>query len=313
MFGNVLLWKQAKWATILVLGTVVVFGGVQGTNIQAQTSQVTIFVAIDDFAPKGRVARVDLSFLGTFPVITGLGLPRDLVCGPDGRLYTVDRKNNRGRVIRANQDGSDVTDLNIGQTKGLGTTSAVVTARALAFDPSGNLYVATDENIIWRLLGADPANGAEPVAEISFSAQGMAILTHGPFAGDLLVVDDQRVVRLAAPNFSEKSNFITFSGGGDLAGVAVNPEGDVFVTNWGGGSVVHLSPSGDLIGEFLGITHPNQITFDSVGNFYLTNQVFFSSGRTTGGILLGKVGSGRGTVTTSIRTASAKGIAVCDS
>jgi len=294
------------------------FGVVQKNDTQAQTSNITIFVSIDDAAPKGRVSRVDLSFLGTFPVITGLGYPVDLVCGPDSRLYTVDRKNNRGRVIRANQDGSEVTDLNIGQPKGLGTTSAVVTARALAFDPLGNLYVATDENIIWRLPGADPSNGAEPIAEISFRTRGIAILTRGLFAGDLLVVDDKRVVRLTAPNFSQKSDFITLKsaegGEGDLfAGVTVGPEGDVFVTNWRGGSIAHFSPSGDFEGEFLGITRPNRMTFDSKGNFYLTNQVFFSSGRTTGGILLGSVStSGTGTVTTAIRTDRALGIAVCE-
>jgi len=266
-----------------------------------QNQTIQLFSTIQDPSPQGRVVRVDLSFLGTFPLLTNLDFPEDILCDLNGTLFVTNP--GKRELISMSVNGSNMLRVPMANTPD-----------ALAVDGRGDLYVGTRAGTLFVFAGGNLAVDPEFLGEIALVPDVFAFLTHGPFAGDLLALNNDfgSIVRISLPDLSE-TPFITLGSAGAsatdrLVGMAVNPEGNVFVSNFDGGEILEFNPDGTLVGTYLSAKNPNQLAFDASGTLYFTNQIFFSNGETRGGIL---IAAPDGTVTTSIRTDGSRGIAVC--
>lgn len=277
-----------------------------GIPLQTQAFQpptIQLFSTIQDPSPQGQVVRVDLSFLGTFPVLGNLDFPDDVLCHPNGTLFVT----NIGprEMISMNSNGGSVFRRTMANTPD-----------ALAIDVSGDLFVGTRAGTIFVFPGGDLAADPDFLGEISFVPDVFAFLTTGPFAGDLLALNNnfRSIMRISLSDLSE-TPFITLnsanvSNNDRFVGMTIHPDGHVFVANFDAGEILEFNDDGTLVGTYLSAQFPNQLVFDSSGTLYFTNQVFLSGGQTRGGIL---IAAPDGTVTTSIRTDGSRGIAVCES
>lgn len=306
-----------------VLGSAVTFS----SSLQPPPGEGTVYVTQVEAAPNGAILKpLDLG-RGLFsPIVRGLSFPTALLCGPDGRLYVNDLWAERGglllhRIWRFNPDGS-------GQTPVAEWASGELRPGAMAFSPNGDLYFGTLSTEagrltggIWRIPGALHADRAfnppepvlppeaftpPPAATAGAVAEPYAFLTAGPFAGDLLIIDDPftfgrlgggenpgaRVLRAPAPDFTAVEEFIPFhrdletEGPFSAAGLAVTDQGDVLVTDIDNGKVLRYGPDGAFQGVFAQVEDPNQIAIGPDDLVYVTNVTFPGGGAVRGGLFI---------------------------
>jgi sugar lactone lactonase YvrE len=254
---------------IVIIGGIGI--GIVGT-VQSSTPTVADVAFFSDFL-KGSVFRVDLSdpLLLAYPVANGLKNPEDGVCGPDGKIYFADSA--ADTIIRFRSDGSEREIVMNGK---------VHSPEGPSFDSNGDLFFTTRGNEagqryfthtgVYRIKKGDPANAPESVIPaFTQFAEGTVFLSKGPFAGDILVVDEMnnKVVRSSPPSFGKVVDFITTS----LAsprGIALDSSGDVFVSNNETGTVIRFDPDGTPKGTYTsGFNSPWHLEFDSADNLFL--------------------------------------------
>ena len=119
--------------------------------------------------------------------------------------------------------------------------------------------------------------GENVVAPFSGWGEGTVFLTKGLFAGNLLAVDSTggRVVRIAPPAIAGLYGPPqTFIGGlSSPIGIAVNSEGSVFVTEFGG-RIRRFNSVGQMGITFVdGLGLPFFIEFDGADNLYVVENV----------------------------------------
>lgn len=307
----------------------------QGVQPQAhgQTSAVHVYLTKMKSAPLGAVVRFERSLLMFPPVVTGLNYPRIVVCGPDGKLYVTEGE----RILRFNQDDSERTVV---------MDKAGLWPDSIVFAPNGDLYFGTismrhreSSQGVWRIqgvIGADqfpdpeqvlpPSLFLPPTSDTYYNVRPYAFLTTGPFEGDLLIIDGPnthdlpggQVLRAVAPDYSSvivfippqldpqtQKPFLPFS-------LALNSEGDVFVTDFTNGKVLRFGPDGTPQGTFakIGVAYANQIAISSSNTAYVTNYVVHGSSNEGGLAIIKPDGSIEASISVGTRL---RGVTVCES
>jgi sugar lactone lactonase YvrE len=194
-------------------------------------------------------------------------LPQALAIDAQGRLYIADEQYNRVRRIEA--DGALYTVVGNGRyelgAEGIAAmASGLYVPASLSFSPDGQLYMVDLGNRRVRVVGVDGALRTvldAAVAEISRAAQPFA-----PYdvcvglAGEIYVADrgnnaiwrrdaQGRVTRFAgagARGFAGDGGQARDALLADPRGVAVGPDGSVFIADYGNGRVRRVEPNGQI-------------------------------------------------------------------
>ncbi len=192
---------------------------------------------------------------------SGLTSAEGLACGPDRRLYLAQSGVFGGpmRILRLDQNGQNQsTVVYFNKVPGLAAGGGPI---GLSFGPQtgGALFFSTTlahgrpNTGVWNESASGTVQSLLPFQPNGESNGGGAttFLTIGPFAGNLLAVDqaNKKVVR-AAPPFSTAQagiDFITNLTG--PVGLAVNQAGNFFVSNTDG-TILQFEPDGTPLGLF---------------------------------------------------------------
>jgi hypothetical protein len=287
-----------------------------GAGMQPMPGKGIVYVTKFVPAPNGAILKVLDFGLGLFtPIASGLGSPLTVLCGPDRRLYTTESIQERNswfrRILRFNQDGSGRTV--VGQWP-----RTELNAGALVFASNGDLYFGTSSveatgptQGIWRIPGALQADQQFtppqrvlspenlPVLKNWTIASPYAFLSAGPFQGDLLITVNPdwagtpggRVLRAPKPDFNTVVEFISAFDDAETGkpflpfGLAVNSQGDVFVSDFTNGKVLRYGPDGTPKGVLAKIEWANQVAVGPDDFIYVTNYVG-GAGYSRGGVFV---------------------------
>jgi streptogramin lyase len=191
----------------------------------------------------------------------------DLVVDPAGTAYVFDYENDR-MVKLANGSGA--------QTE-VGVPSLGLHGRVVAVDTAGNLYDVEGG-------GVDTGGGCCVPVQVVKLAAGTNTRTVLPFtglfgpdnaavdaAGDVFIVDDNRVLKLAAG--SNAQVVLPFTGLKGIVDVAVEKTGNVYVTDAGTDRVVELAAGSttQTVVPIAGLYHPIGVGVDTSGNVYVVD------------------------------------------
>lgn len=286
--------KDNKWSRFWLVGVLVisaavgVLGGAGALGSGAQTSpgQDSVYLTRWQPAPDGAIIKLLDPQLGIFQtVVTGLDRPAFVLCGPDRHLYVTGPflrgTNLPGSILRFNQDGSGRAPIT--QQIGLAPTT-------IAFAPNGDLYFGTIDQGMWRISDAlkankvfNPPQQVLPNSKFRAITQPYAFITAGPFQGDLLVVDSPHdaipgghVLRAIHPNFTSVKEFIPPHVDSETRApfvpfsLAINSQGDIFVTDFENNKILHYGPDGTFKGVFAKVMTPHEISVGSDDLVYVT-------------------------------------------
>lgn len=306
---------------------------------QARVGVDTVYLTKPAASPDGAIVTpFDLSLSLYRTVLRNLSFPETILCGADGRLYftqtfapesvggaasilihqqqrIVEKPESLTyhQLMRTHQDGSSQAALVEWDSLTLQPSSLVLTAQ-------GDLYLGTTSQDgqptqgLWRIANAFQQNGPQlgfpqllipaerfqpPLEPVSYSVRPQAMLTAGPFAGDLLIIDAPvpslvpggRVLRARAPAYTDVFLFIQPHMDPQMqhpfkpAGLALTLEGDVLVTDFANDKVVRFGSDGEPLGIFAALKSPNQIAVGSDGLVYVTN-LEFRGVNVTGGLFI---------------------------
>jgi len=224
----------------------------------------------------GSITKIDSGTLEIETIGSGFVSPEDMTADADGRLFIVesDFATGTSKIERINPDGTGRVVID----------AAICGPEGPTFSDEGHLYVNTrqfpcEHSGIWRIRRGEPGGRVTNVVPaFSDFGEGTAFLTAGPFAGDLIAVGSiieggftvaAILVRSKPPSFGDAVLFVDLTGDVPV-GLAVNSEGDVFVTSVFEGTVLRYSPSGVSKGVFAsGLAMPHFIEFDAADNLYI--------------------------------------------
>jgi hypothetical protein len=187
----------------------------------------------------------------------------------------------------------------------------------MVFAPNGDLYFGSvsvrygePTKGIWRIpaeaLGAEsgpchaeqvlPGRLFPAVVGNKISFGPYAFLTKGPYAGDLLIVYDGdyygktvaggRIFRAIRPGYRSIIDFVVSHPPFSPAGLAVNPEGDVFISDFGKGTILQYDSNGHFQRKYASLKNANQIAIGFDGTVYVTNATFDKNGMVEGGLFV---------------------------
>jgi len=288
---------------VFVFGSLLALGllsGGWGPNAADAVAQFSarVFATIAEHAPDGRVVEVDFQLLGVRTIARGFDVPAGLLCTPDGYLYVADVYKQAIWQLDPRTGRKELLVQGKSPPPGLNFAPNFMT-----FDSTGNLIITTRSLFRPRLNtgtfigllrfrpGSRPYEAEQLLPAGAFPnanfLRNPVFLTSGPYAGDLLVLafdardregTTSHVVRIPAPTFDRVEEFIPAGDHGlsRMAGIAVNPEGDVFVADFDNRRILQYAPDGTYLGVLttLSTSYPNQIAFDSSGTMYVTATVF---------------------------------------
>jgi mucin-19 len=224
---------------------------------------------------------------------TSFNLPYGITNNSVGFLYITDYSNYAIRKIGTNQ-----LPLNLGVVT---THYAFSSPSGITVDPQKNLYIASGDNIIYKMTAAGVVTGVgsgqngfqDGNSDIArfWNPQGVAI----DFLGNIYVADttNHRIRKISAgvvSTFAGSGNAQSFDGTGTNArfwnptGVAVDSARNVYVVESGSHRIRKITPEGvvtTLAGNTVGyqdgtgtnalFNTPFGITIDSLGNLYVAD------------------------------------------
>ncbi len=244
--------------------------------------------AIRKITPDGRVSTFAGSTSGyadgqgvTALFGPGLGIAIDA----NDNIYLADAYNRKIRKITPDGYVSTLAGSTSGYRDGWGADAQFTLPRGIAADAMGNVYVGDDKNNKIRRITPD--------GEVTTLAQGAAIEFTQPrslsvdASGNVYVLDGIRMkkitpdgnVLLMAANMkfepaANEDNRAKFAGSG---GIAVDSDGNLYVTNTTEKTLVKISPEGHVstvaennAAHWIG--RPNSVAIGANGNFYLADE-----------------------------------------
>jgi streptogramin lyase len=191
----------------------------------------------------------------------------DLVVDPAGVAYVFDYAHDR--MVKLASGSGTQTEVAV---PGLGMHGRVV-----AVDTAGNLYDVEGGGVI-------AGGGCCAAVQVVKLAAGTNTRTVLPFtglfgpdnaavdaAGDVFIVDDNRVLKLAAG--SATHTVLPFTGLKGIVDVAVDKAGNVYVTDAGADRVVELAAGSvtQTVVPIAGLYHPVGVGVDTAGNVYVVD------------------------------------------
>jgi sugar lactone lactonase YvrE len=177
----------------------------------------------------------------------------------------------RGADVNIDTSGNPAL---VGASRSLGTTaSATLTGVngpfALAFDSSGNLYVANYANGVGTTLSKFAPASTTPTATLTGLNQPRGLAFDS--IGNLYVANQgSTTVSEFAPGGTTPS--LTLTGLNLPTALAFDSNGNLFVGNSGNGTVSKFAPgSTTATATLTGLSNPQSLAFDSSGNLYVAN------------------------------------------
>jgi hypothetical protein len=282
---------------IMALTSITLDGGILNGRALARNGAVTIAAqetvtaipctcnVIVSSSSAGTVTNISLPMpYGSGPTVettiaTGLTSAEGLACGPNRLLYLSQSGVFGGpmQIVRLDQSGRNKTTIvDFSEIPGLAGSGGPA---GLTFNPSerGELFFGTtlaqglSNTGVWNesSLGPDQVILPFPPNGNANGAGATIFLTAGPFAGNLLAVDEANaiVVRIPPPFSTAQAgiDFITTNLTSPV-GMAINSAGNVFVSNTDG-TIQQFGPDGTSLGLYAttGLQNMN-ITFDPTGH-----------------------------------------------
>jgi hypothetical protein len=216
-------------------------------------------------------------------IATGRTSAEGLACGPDRRLYLAQSGVLGGpmQIVRLDQNGQNQkTVVDFSKVPGLAASGGPKGVSFVPFAPnhygpvplffSTTLAQGLSNTGVWKSPLSLPVQSVLPFPPNGNSNGGgaTAFLTAGPFAGNLLAVDEAngKVVRVSPPFGAGQAgiDFITTHLTGPV-GLATNKAGNVFVSNTDG-TIQQFGPDGTSLGLYATTgLHNMNVTFDPTG------------------------------------------------
>jgi len=227
-------------------------------------------------------------------------LPRGVAADAAGNVYVADSGNN---LIRKVSSGGTVTTL-AGAPPANGVAGGVTFSypQGLAFDGSGNLYVADSSALIWKLT-------PQGVASMFAGSDAFSLGISAPFsmpaglafdaAGNLYTADEGANMIF---KITPAGGVSTLAGNGDLGyidgpgatasfngpmGLVLDAASNVYVADWGNNAIRKITPAGvvsTLAGSSAGtagsvngtgtaasFNQPNAVALDAAGNIIVAD------------------------------------------
>jgi hypothetical protein len=281
--------------TILALTSITLDGGTLDGRALANNGAVTIAAqeTIDNAgcgnctvfissSSRGTVTRLDFQMpynaggAVQTTLASGLTSAEGLACSSSKYLYVAQSGVYGGplEIVKFNEAGQHVSQVvDFQDVPGLAESGGPI---GLSFQPvTDDLFFSTTLSNGYANTGAWSMVSNSPVQEMlpfapngkSNGGGGMAFLTRGRYAGDLVAVDvaNYKVVRIPAPFTSpqEGIDFIT-SNLTTPYGITVDGVGSIFVSNTDG-TIEQFSPSGVFLGQFAATGfHNTNVQYDGV-------------------------------------------------
>ncbi len=194
--------------------------------------------------------------------ISGLGDPASLAFGPNGSLYVGDVSFFTGSVREVPSPPSGTPFTFVPHSSGLEATG-------IAFDASGNLYVA--QNIFSGAIFKVTPNGTVSTFATITGATGLAFDAHG----NLFVTDNTGNIWKVTPNGTVSpfvSGLANFAGA--IVGPAFGPNGNLYIAEEPFGEIVEISPNGTVTPFVTGLTFDSDgssLAFDAAGDLFASD------------------------------------------
>ncbi len=200
-----------------------------------------------------------------------LNSPEAVAIGPDGLLYIADTGNHRIRVVDANGNistvvGSQNWSLDFGEGR-KATEGMLGGPSSFAFAPNGNLIIAEafrgrlrqvdKDGFLTTLLGSDLL----PITPVALLQVGNVLYVADVFSHRIYQIVDNRDVFVRAgigrPGFSGDGELAYSAALNSPGGIAIDPDGNLFIADTGNHRVRMISPDG-VIRTVVGTGRPGQ-------------------------------------------------------
>ncbi len=216
--------------------------------------------------------------------------PYGVAVDGSGNVYVADKNNHAVRKIASSGVVTTLAGGTQGSADGTGTAANLSFPEGIAVDGSGNLYVTETGNhnirkvtaagVVTTLAGsgaAGYADGTGTAASFSFP-QGIAV----DGSGNIYVADSgNKRIRMVTPagvvtTLAGSGLSSSLDGTGTAAtfntpfGCAIDGSGNVYVTDFGEGSLRRVTPAGVVTTVVSGLSSPLYVAVTSSGNLYVT-------------------------------------------